>query len=220
MNLPDLKTDDEAQFPQVYAAASQQLATCARVDECKDWSDKAAALASYGKQANNLELENMAKRIRARAVRRMGELLKEIEPSKGGYHKNYARDGADPSTQTRKQAARDAGISERQQKQALKLADVPEQEFEKAIEQERPATITSMVETIVIKAAPDDSVFALCAPLRQLIWHFNQPSFQKNLNSFVQKAHLQERQEFELQYREAITELTKIMLKAVQGGEQ
>ncbi len=38
-------------------------------------------MASYAKQANNHELENIAKRIRARAIRQGGILLKEIDAS-------------------------------------------------------------------------------------------------------------------------------------------
>ena len=50
----------------------------------------------------------MADRIQARAIRRCGELLKQIEPDKGGYHRNYAHDGTDTSI-TRAEAAREAG---------------------------------------------------------------------------------------------------------------
>lgn len=42
------------------------------------------ALASYAKQADDDELMKMATRIRDRAIRRAGELLQQIQPSKGG----------------------------------------------------------------------------------------------------------------------------------------
>jgi hypothetical protein len=56
-------------------------------------------------------------RIQARAIRLCGELLREIEPSKGGRpaRVEITRDGGDPSF-THTQAARDAGLSTRQQK--------------------------------------------------------------------------------------------------------
>jgi hypothetical protein len=47
-------------------------------------SGYALALASYAKQAEDEELFNNAKRIQVRAVDRIGELLEEIEPNKGG----------------------------------------------------------------------------------------------------------------------------------------
>ena len=43
----------EARLPVSYEAARTALANCAQVDECKDWADKALALASYAKQAND-----------------------------------------------------------------------------------------------------------------------------------------------------------------------
>jgi hypothetical protein len=76
-----------------------------------------AFLASYAHQADDDTLQKMAVRIQARAIRRCGELLNQIEASKGGR----------PT-----QAAREAGLSEWQQKTAVRVANVPEQQFESA----------------------------------------------------------------------------------------
>ncbi|WP_422028526.1 hypothetical protein [Roseovarius sp.] len=84
-------------------------------------------------------------RIRARATRRAGELLKQVEPSKGGRPISETKDGADPSFSTsRKSAAADAGFSERQAKTAQRLANIPEHDFEKMVEAD--TTITKMAE--------------------------------------------------------------------------
>ena len=72
---PVLACVENALLPETYKHAVDALARCESLDECKSWSDKAAALSSYAKQADDPELENMARRIRARAVRRCGELL-------------------------------------------------------------------------------------------------------------------------------------------------
>ena len=66
-------------LPATYEAAKQALAECTRVDECKDWADKAAALASYARQRDDHTLLNLAQRIQARAMRRIGELSSELE---------------------------------------------------------------------------------------------------------------------------------------------
>src|SRR5262245_38639552 len=42
-----------AQLPAAYEAAKDALAKCDQVDECKDWADKAAAIASYARQAHD-----------------------------------------------------------------------------------------------------------------------------------------------------------------------
>jgi len=86
-------------------------------------------LALDPRQSEDDQLERMAQRIRARAIRRAGELLKQIEPQQGARNDLEPRDGGAPKL-TRSDAARDAGMSERQQKTALRIANVPEREFE------------------------------------------------------------------------------------------
>jgi hypothetical protein len=51
-------------------------------------------------------------------------LLKEIEKANGA-NQNIG-DGSDPKVLTRKDAAKDAGLSERQAKQSIRVANVPE----------------------------------------------------------------------------------------------
>lgn len=144
-----------ARLPQSYEAARTALSNCASVDECKDWADKAAALASYAKQAEDIELERMAARIRARAMRRAGELLKQIEPQKGGDRVSDQRDANGPLV-SRSSVARDAGMSERQQKNALRIANIPEPKFNEQVESKTPPTITTLAEQGTQKrAAPD-----------------------------------------------------------------
>ena len=64
MNLP--ANIDSARLPATYEAARVALSECVRVDECQEWADKAAALASYARQADDTTLEAYAKRIRGR----------------------------------------------------------------------------------------------------------------------------------------------------------
>jgi hypothetical protein len=143
MNLPALRTVD-APLPQSYEAAKEALANCTRVDECQDWADKAAALASYARQADDDTLHHYAKRIQARAVRRCGELLKQFD---GRGRPAEIKDGDDlilPPTQ--RQVAEHAGLSERQQKTAVRVANVPEERFTAAVESARPPTVTKLAE--------------------------------------------------------------------------
>lgn len=85
-------------------------------------------------------LRKMADRIQARAIRRCGELLGEIPDTNRGRPK-LIPDGTDRNI-TRTEAATDAGLSERQKVTALRVANVPAQEFEKAVESEAPPTGT------------------------------------------------------------------------------
>jgi hypothetical protein len=112
-----LRARNNAQQPAIYENAVHALSECYSIDEAKVWSDKYQALASYAKQAKDDRLLNLARRIQARAIRRCGELLREIEP-KQGANQNI-KDGDGPNVRTRKQATTDAGLSERQAKTAL-----------------------------------------------------------------------------------------------------
>ncbi|HXJ22073.1 MAG TPA: hypothetical protein VMT03_17755 [Polyangia bacterium] len=140
-NLPSIPN---AKLPAAYEAAREALEACTRLDECQDWADKSAALASYAKQSEDPTLEDHATRIRARAIRRCGELLREIQPSKGGRPADETRTGNDTSF-TRTQAATDAGLSKRQKDTALRVAAVPQAEFDVLVDgKDRPAKVTEL----------------------------------------------------------------------------
>ena len=142
LQLPSIS---DARLPVAYENAKTALAECSRIDECQDWADKAAALASYARQAKDDQLRKMAERIQARAIRRCGELLKQIEPASQAQLKQNRRDGPVPSV-TRTEAAKEAGLSERQQKTALRVATVPEPEFTEMVESDTPPTVTKLAE--------------------------------------------------------------------------
>ncbi len=146
---PQLPAIADARLPASYESARKALAECSQIDECKEWSDKAAALASYARQAKESTLHNLALRIQARATRRYGELLKQIP--RGDEATRFGRDGGDPPGQvgahppvTRTQAATQAGLSERQRKTGLRVANVPRDEFEAAVESETPPTVSEL----------------------------------------------------------------------------
>jgi hypothetical protein len=80
----DLPNIADARLPATYESAKRALAECSRIDECQDWADKAAALASYARQARDDTLFSFATRIKARALDRCGELLRQIPASSGG----------------------------------------------------------------------------------------------------------------------------------------
>jgi hypothetical protein len=91
-------------------------------------------------------LFKLATRIQARAIRRCGELLKEIEPASQAQLKQNRMDGGGPPVETRKEAAEKAGLSERQQKTAVRVANVPKEEFEAQVESDSPPTVTALAE--------------------------------------------------------------------------
>jgi hypothetical protein len=131
-------------LPISYRDAKQALAKCDRVDECKDWGDKALALKSYAKQMNDTSLEGLAQRIRDRAIRRGGELLLQLKEARGA-NQNFSA-GARTKVATRKDAAKAAGLSAKQAVQMLRVARVPKEQFENLVDADKPATVTQLAE--------------------------------------------------------------------------
>ena len=86
----------------------------------------------------------MAERIQARAIRRCGELLKQVETGQG-VRTDLLHDAADMKL-TRTEAATQAGLSERQKVTALRVANVPTREFDALVESEKPPTVTKLAE--------------------------------------------------------------------------
>lgn len=152
--MNDLTTIDTstARLPSTYQAAKRAISQCASIDECKDWSDKAAALASYARQAQDDQLERMAKRIRARATRRAGELLKQVEPQRGGDRRSDQSTATDTLI-TRTAAAEEAGLSKRQADTAKRLANVPADTFEEMVEAD--ATVTEIAAVGTMRREPN-----------------------------------------------------------------
>lgn len=142
MHVPSTINVAAARLPQAYEAAKVALANCASLDECQEWANKAEALASYAKQADDDSLRKLADRIQARAVRRCGELLKTFDARGRPSEKN---DGAVTNISQR-DAASSAGISERQRVTAVRVANVPEREFNSVVDSDAPPTVTKLAE--------------------------------------------------------------------------
>ena len=146
----ELMNSGNATLPQTYQNAILALSECNKVDECKQWKDKAAAVASYAKQTNDETMMKLAKRIQVRAYRRMGQLLKQFD-GRGGdgsnqYNKGAKRMPDQPFSKTQKEVAQNAGISKEQTKTAVNLANIPHDEFEKEVEKGNMPSITELRE--------------------------------------------------------------------------
>lgn len=132
-----------ARLPASYEHAKQALTACNNVDECLEWANKAEALASYAKQADDDSLRKMADRIQARAIRRAGELLQQFDGR--GEHWGSKKEGAHLSISQRALAAQ-AGMSLHQQKQAVRVANVPSEKFEEWVDGEKPPSVTRLAD--------------------------------------------------------------------------
>ena len=134
-----------------YEAAVQAIAACDKVDEAAAWSDRAARMAAYARQAKDDSLRVMAVRIQARAERRMGELMKQIP--RGDEATRYGQETPLPPV-TRTQAADDAGLSEHERKRALRVASIPEERFNAQVESDNPPTPNQLARQGIQRRTP------------------------------------------------------------------
>lgn len=131
-----------APLPVAYENAKIAIYQCNELDECKDWSDKAQALASYARQSADEELEKMSKRIRARAIRRCGELLKMFDGRNGRNLPSAKKGDTPPFSKT--EIGESVGLSKDQIKQANRLSNIPEDDFNRQVESENVPTLTTL----------------------------------------------------------------------------
>jgi hypothetical protein len=196
-NLPELAENARANFPAMYEAARRAVELCDSTDEVKGWADKHAALAAYARMRDDRDLHNYALRIQLRAERRYGQLHKQLFPNRskenlvqnrsaaGGDRQegdplsvNTAKkpgssrqEGSRPSVTGTQAAARD-GVREHQLKTSLRIAAVPEEDFNRQVESPTPPTKTQLAEQGRMRRVPElDSVAerfkAACAALHQ-----------------------------------------------------
>lgn len=138
--LPALATD-AVPLPVRYEAARQALAECEAIDECKGWTDRAAALAVYARQARDTSLHMLALRIQARAERRLGELSKSLPRAQP---LNGRGAGLPTGGKTKGDALREAGVSTSVANRAEHVAAIPQHEFDRQVESARPPTVTQL----------------------------------------------------------------------------
>jgi hypothetical protein len=113
-----------AKLPETYKAAKEAIKRCVEIDECAEWSDKAARMAAYARMAKDNELLRAAQRIQDHAVRQIGELIKLIKPAPG-QRNDQPREGTHPRLSPRQEAIRAAALSDHQAKTALRVANIP-----------------------------------------------------------------------------------------------
>jgi len=134
----------------LYDSARAALAKAVRVDEVKDIRDKAVAIKHYARIAKDREMEANAYELRARAERRLGEMLeagRADRASQGGDRRS--RDSKNPLKPTLKEA----GIDKNLAKRARTAAKRPEKIFEEDVRWHREQILNPPPEYSEIKEA-------------------------------------------------------------------
>lgn len=210
--LPNLPPIQNAKLPAVYSRAREALAKCERLDECQQWADRAAALASYARQIKDRSLVNMALRIHARAYERAANLMKQVPKSKGGRPKT----GKAALTSSRKAAADGAGLTKHQRRVVQRIGNIPKDEFDQRVESDDPPTITELAESgtdhrlVDLEGrSPDD--YALSTQVQGRVESFAAYISKTDLTAAVRGAKLHERREMLQHADQAVTFLNSLI---------
>jgi predicted GNAT family acetyltransferase len=126
-----------APLPVNYQAAKKALRECEEIDEVKDWSDRATAIASYARQVRDMSMLHTAQRIQLRARERLGEMLLQWPRGKKSTRFRRGHPGV-------RSAARKQGISEGLIAQALDIASVDADIRNQRIEATPPISATAL----------------------------------------------------------------------------
>lgn len=134
-----------------YDEARRALQVCSSIDEAKDIGDKAAALAAYARQRNDVEMERWVAEIKLRAVVRIGELSRELDTAQGA---NQHRSNGG----TKLDALKAAGITKTQAHRAEQLADHADEVeayIARKAEQRKPVQFTEALAAVEAQARED-----------------------------------------------------------------
>jgi hypothetical protein len=111
-----------------YEAARRALAEAHKIDEVKDIKDKAEALRLYARQRNDNVMETWVAETKLRAIRRIGELSRELEKSQP--RENNGRLATSGKTAKAK-ILKEAGLSISTAHRCEQIAEIPAKEFER-----------------------------------------------------------------------------------------
>ena len=123
-------------MPVQYDNAVKALHECTTLDESKEFTNAAEALAVWAKMYQNNEALRQAKQLKLHAHRRMGELARELAPGK-----NKVGGGREPGPLAKLQ---EYGLSRHQADAASVLASLKKRDFNKLINQKSPPAPTSV----------------------------------------------------------------------------
>jgi hypothetical protein len=117
-----------------YEAMRQAIELCQRVDEIADFANKAVAIQAYCRQSLDVENEMHASRIRLRAERRLGQLLKLTAENGERATRETARlVGSSDAARRDQPTLADLGVPRDRASRAMQLANIPEEQFEAAL---------------------------------------------------------------------------------------
>lgn len=127
-----LPRPDLAALAPTYEAMCELIARCEKLDEVAKIADVAVAAQAYYRQSLDVDNEMRSSRIRVRAERRLGEILKRMRENGERASPNGEVNQHTQGVASRNTLA-DLGIPRDRASRAMQLADVPAKDFEAAL---------------------------------------------------------------------------------------
>jgi hypothetical protein len=136
-----------------YEEMRQQVLACVRIDEAKAIADKVEALRAYARIRHDVEMELAYTEYKLQAVRRMGEISRDLEkvshgPGRG--HKSLPG-GGKPFSAAKSAVLKRAGISTSSAHRYEKIAAIPLEKFERYLAHAREAHRTIGIEELLVQ---------------------------------------------------------------------
>lgn len=149
-----------------YDKAKQALAEVKNFDEVKDIRDKATALEAYARQAKDTEMIQWATEIKIRAERKAGEMLRDAKAAgqvaTAGSHTDTLKQNRSSSLSTngtpftpKPATLAEIGITKDESSRYQKLAAIPEEHFETAVDSVRKAAGAVSAAAVLRKQQPE-----------------------------------------------------------------
>lgn len=135
--MPDVELEIETETGTglvKWDSARTAIAECKTVDEIKFIRNKAEAMRAYAKQiGESLGVQNDLAEIKIRAERKAGELINEMDLSKGGRPSNQDDSQKDTNVVNDTKTYKELGITSMQSQRWRDIAYISEEDFESKI---------------------------------------------------------------------------------------
>jgi len=135
-------------IPLEYEQACNALQACLTIDDAKYWNDKADALAVWAKIYHDDKASRMAKQLKLRAFRKLGELAGELQKSTMRFERKVTKKGKEihrcggKTPGPYKLLTEDYGLSHHHANAARKICKIPNDEFEQIVNKQNPPSPT------------------------------------------------------------------------------
>ena len=171
--MNELITADEQVQKEIknYDSTCQWLTEVTSLSEALQFKNQSVAMKHYSRAIKEHELVDLARKYVIRAERQLGIILASMPKAKGGAKDHKSKSSPESMTYQTEKTLADIGISNNQSSRFQKLAKIPDDEFEEALDQP-DATTTSIIsahEGMTLMTDEDKELFSSAKSLERTL---------------------------------------------------